>query len=220
MHPVTLFQFTDLSRYRQSETLERKIGQILSTEEDSFPSFLHYRLIRDRIKTYLSRAMDASVLEETVDYLTNIRSSSPFMRSTVPNCLLAIQRIQEMRMPSFSGITFSPGEKVDLAIGGIIVHIVTDATLSWLDANGAQHIGTIKTKLKKGNYPRESAEMSACLLDRAMHVAHPEAIIDPMHCLCFDPFRQRFVSAVNMDRHMERAEEIARMIASRGDLAA
>ena len=70
-------------------------------------------------------------------------------------------------MPSFSGITFSEGEKIDLVVCGIHVHVVTDATLSWLDTDGVEHIGTIKTKF-----------------------------------------------------NMARAEEIARMIASRGDLAA
>ena len=123
-------------------------------------------------------------------------------------------------MPSFLGITFSPGEKVDLSVGGIPINVVTDATLSRLDANGVEHIGTIKTKFKKGNYPRESAEMAACLLAKAMEAAHPTAIVDPLLCLCFDPFRQRFVSAKERDRHLARAEEIAKMIASRGDLAA
>ena len=220
MSRCTVFQLADLARCRQPETLERKIEQILSPKEDSFPSYLHYRLIRDRVKIYLSHAMDASVLEAAVDYLMSFSSPSKFMLSTVPNCLLAIQLIQEMKMPSFAGITFSPGEKVDLSVGGIHVNVVTDATLSRLDANGVEHIGTIKTKFKKGNFPRESAEMAACLLAKAMEAAHPTAIVDPLLCLCFDPFRQRFVPAMNMDRHIARAEEIARMIASRGDLAA
>ena len=123
-------------------------------------------------------------------------------------------------MPSFAGITFSEGEKIDLLINGIHVHVVTDATLSWLDADGVEHVGTIRTKFKKGNFPRESAELAACLLFKALEVAHPKTIVDPLLCLCFDPFRQRFVPALNLDRNMARAEEIARMIASRGDLAA
>lgn len=217
---LTVFQLADLARHRRPETLERKIELILSTKEDSFPSYLHYRLIRDRVKNYLSHAMDASILEDAVVYLESFSSPSEFMRRTVPNCLLAIQLIQEMKMPSFAGITFSAGEKIDLLVGGIHVHVVTDATLSWLDANGVEHIGTIKTKFKKGNYPRESAEMAACLLAKAMEEAHPTAIVDPFHCLCFDPFRKRFVQASNLDRNFSRAEEIARMIASRGDLAA
>ena len=216
----TVFQFADLAKHRRPEMLERKIEQILSAKEDSFPSYLHYRLIRDWVKNYLSHAMDASILEDAVVYLESFSSPSEFMRRTVPNCLLAIQHIQEMKMPPFAGITFSAGEKIDLLVGGVHVHVVTDATLSWLDADGIEHVGTIKTKFKKGNFPRESAEMAACLLVKAEEVAHPKAIIDPLLCLCFDPFRQRFVPAMNMDRNMARAEEIARMIASRGDLAA
>lgn len=220
MVQITVFQFADLARHRRPETLERKIEQILSAKEDSFPSYLHYRLIRDWVKNYFSHAMDASILEDAVVYLKNFSSPSKFMGRTVPNCLLAIKLIQEMKMPSFSGITFSEGEKIDLVVCGIHVHVVTDATLSWLDTDGVEHIGTIKTKFKKGNFPRESAEMAACLLFKAMDVAHPKAIVDPYLCLCFDPFRQQFVPALNMDRNMARAEEIARMIASRGDLAA
>lgn len=217
---LSVFQLADLARLRQPETLERKIEQILSAKEDSFPSYLHYRLIRDWVKNYLSHAMDASILEDAVVYLESFSSPSEFMRGTVPNCLLAIQLIQKMKMPSFVGITFSAGEKIDLVVGGIHVHVVTDATLSWLDADGVEHIGTIKTKFKKGNFPRESGEMAACLLFKAVKEAHPDAIVDPLLCLCFDPFRQRFIPAMNMDRNMARAEEIARMIASRGDLAA
>ena len=219
MFQFTLFQFADLATVRRRETLERKIEKVLSAKEDSFPSFLHYCLIRDRVKAYLSCGLDASILEAALAYLASYSSPNAFMRRTVANCQLAIQQIQGMQMPSFAGITFSPGESVELPIGGILVKVTTEATLSKVDANGIEHIGTVKTKLKKGYYPHESAEMAACLLAKAMVVAHPDAIVDPLFCLCFDPFRQQFVPALNMDRNMARAEEIARMIASRGDLA-
>ena len=64
MLQFTVFQFADLARHRRPEMLERKIEQILSAKEDSFPSYLHYRLIRDWVKNYLSHAMDASILED------------------------------------------------------------------------------------------------------------------------------------------------------------
>ena len=74
MFNFTLFQFADLARHRRPETLERKIEQMLSAKEDSFPSYLHYRLIRDWVKNYFSHAMDASILEDAVVYIENFSS--------------------------------------------------------------------------------------------------------------------------------------------------
>ena len=81
-------------------------------------------------------------------------------------------------------------------------------------------MGAIKVKVKKGQFPREASEMTACLVAQALKAKHPDVIVDPLHCFCFDVFRQRLILASNMSRNLEVAKEIAEIIASMGDRAA
>ena len=147
-------------------------------------------------------------------------TTSEFTKKDKPNCLLAIELMRSMLIPDFKGVSFEKGEKIDLAMGGIVIRVVTDATLSWVDANGIRYIGAIKAKVKKGLFPREASEMTACLVAQALKAKHPDVIVDPLHCFCFDVFRQRLVPASNLSRNLEVAKEIAEIIASMGDLAA
>ena len=218
MVKIPLLSFADLAQVRRSETLERKIERILHGERDSIP--IHYPLIRYGIKRYCFTGFHPDVLDALQTRVADYVPTTEFERGEKTNCLMAIGLALSMPRPAFPNIIFDRGETIDLNIGGIILHVVTDATLSWTDVDGVVHVGAIKTKIKKGNYSRESAEMVACLLEEAMRVMHPDAVVDPQLCLCYDVFRQRLVPAFNLSQNLERAQRVAEMIASRGDLAA
>ena len=214
----SLFSFVDFTQVRRRETLERRIERLLHWERDSIP--IHYPLIRHGIKRYCFTGFNPDVLNVLLTHVTEYVPTSKFEQDEKANCLLAVGLAQSMTRPVFPNVSFEKGETIDLHLGGIIIHAVTDATLSWTDVDGVKHVGAIKAKIKKGNYPREYAEMAASLLAKALMSRHPDDIVEPQLCLCYDVFRQRLVPAHNLSRNLERARRIAEMIASRGDLAA
>ena len=218
MVKFSLFSFVDLTQVRRRETLDRKIERFLREDENPFPP--HYALIRKGISRFCSTGFNPDVLDDMHEHVLTSVTTSEFTLKDKPNCFLAIELMRSMPIPDFKGITFEKGEKIDLSFGGVVLTVVTDATLSWVDSNGHRHIGAIKAKVKKGAFPRESAEMAACLVAQALKARYPDAIVDPIHCYCFDVFRQRLIPASNMSRNLELALEIAEMIASKGDLAA
>lgn len=114
--------------------------------------------------------------------------------------------------------TSSPSTTTPQAHAPITVLMLTRRT--WVDANGNRYMGAIKAKVKKGLFPREASEMTACLVAQALKAKHPDTIVDPLLCYCFDVFRQKLIPASNMLRNLEVAKEIAEIIASMGDLAA
>lgn len=214
----SLFSFVDLTQVRRRETLERRIERLLHGERDSIP--IHYPLIRYGIKRYCFTGFNPDVLNVLLAHVTEYVPTSKFEQDEKANCLLAVGLAQSMTRPVFPNVTFEKGETINLHIGGIIIHVVTDASLLWTDADGVKHVGAIKAKIKKGNYPRDFAEMAASLLAKALMSRHPDAVVEPQLCLCYDVFRQRLVPAHNLSRNLEWARRIAEMIASRGDLAA
>lgn len=218
MFQISFFTFVDLTQIRRLETLERRIERLSHAERDSIP--IHYPLIRSGIKRYCFTGFDPDVLDALRKRVADYVPVTKFEQNEKENCLMAISLAQSMLIPSFPNVSFEKGETIDLQLGGIILHVVTEARLSWTDAKGVLHIGAIKSKIKKSNYSRESAEMAACLLAKAMMVKHPEAIVDPHLCLCYDVFRQRIASASNLSKNLEEAIRIAEKIASREDLAA
>lgn len=213
-----IFTFVDLTQVRRRETLDRRIGRFLREDENPFPP--HYALIRKRISQFCSTGFNPDILDDMHEHVITSVTTSEFTKKDKPNCLLAIELMRSMLIPDFKGVSFEKGEKIDLPIGGIVIRVVTDATLTWVDANGIRYIGAIKAKVKKGLFPREASEMTASLVVQALKAKHPDVIVDPLHCFCFDVFRQRLTPASNMSRNLEIAKEIAEIIASMGDLAA
>ena len=218
MVQIPFYSFVGLTQTKTKETLDRKIDMILRRGEIPFPP--HYALIRSGISRFCSTGFNPDVLDDMHEHVITSVTTSEFTMKDKPNCLLAIELMRSMPIPILKGGSFEKGERIDLPICGICLRVVTDATLSWVDANGNRHIGAIKAKVKKGVFSRESSEMTACLVAEALKVKYPDAIVDPLHCYCFDVFRQRLIPASNMSRNLEVANEIAEMIASRGDLAA
>ena len=218
MYKLNIYSFVDLMRIRKREALERSIDRLLRGDGSPFPP--HYSLIRSGTSKFCFTGFNSDVLDDMREHVLTSVTTSEFTKMDKPNCILAIELMRTMPAPAFSGVSFEKGEKIDLPIGGIVLHVVTDATLSWVDSNGIRHYGAIKAKIKKGNYPRESAEMASCLIAKALKEKHPDAIIDPMSCLCFDVFRQRLVPASNLSRNFEEALQIAAIISSKDDLAA
>ena len=218
MLKIPLFGFVTLTRVRKKETLDRVIERLLSWDGNHFPP--HYALIRKGISRFCSTGFNPDVLDDMREHVLTSVTTSEFTMKDKPNCFLAIELMRSMPIPVFKGITFEKGEKIDLSFGGVVLSVVTDATLSWVDSNGHRNVGAIKAKVKKGAFPRESAEMAACLIAQALKAKYPDAIVDPIHCYCFDVFRQRLIPAGNMSRNLELALKIAEMIASKGDLAA
>lgn len=208
----------DLTRIRKREALERRVDRLFCGDGSPFPP--HYSLIRNGTSKFCFTGFNPVILDDMHKHVLTSVTTSEFTKKDKPNCLLAIELMRTMPIPAFKGVSFEKGEKIDLPIGGIILHVVTDATLSWIDSNGIRHYGAIKAKIKKSNYPRESAEMAACLIAKALKEKHPDAVVEPMLCLCFDVFRQRLVPASNMTRNLEDALRIAEIISSKGDLAA
>ena len=229
MHPVQsgsplimiqfpIFTFVDLTQVRRRETLDRRIGRFLREDENPFPP--HYALIRKGIRKFCSTGFDPAILDDMHEHVITSVTASEFTKKDKPNCLQAIELMRSMLIPDFKGVSFGKGEKIDLHLGGIVIRVVTDATLSWVDANGIRYIGAIKAKVKKSPFPREASEMTSCLVAQALKAKYPDAIVDPLHCFCFDVFRQRLIPTSNMSRNLEVAKEIAERIASMGDLAA
>lgn len=215
---VSLFSFVDLIRFRSRESLERGIGRLMKADEGSIP--IRYYLIRSGIKQFCFTGFAPDVLPALLTRVMEYVPKTKFQQDEKANCMMAVGLAQSMPMPTFPGVSFEEGEAIDLNLGGITLHVVTDATLTWIDANDVKHVGAIKSKIKKRIFPRESAEMAASLLAKAMMEKHPDAIVDPHLCLCYDVFRQRLVPANNLSRNLEDALKIAEMIASRGGLAA
>lgn len=218
MFTIPFYGFVDLTRIHKREALERRIDRLLRGDGSPFPP--HYSLIRNGISKFCFTGFNPDVLDDMYEHIVTSVTTSEFTKKDKPNCLLAIELMRTLPVPAFTGVSFEKGEKIDLPIGGIVLHVVTDATLSRIDSNGIKHYGAIKAKIKKGNYPREYAEMAACLIAKALRIKHPDAIIDPLLCFCFDVFRQRFVPARNLVRNLEVALQIAEIISSKGDLAA
>ena len=218
MFKASVFAFVDLTQVRRKETLERRIERLLHGERDSIP--IHYPLIRPGIKRFCFTGFDPDVLDALHMRVTEYVPTSKFEQDEKANCLLAVGLARSMPRPAFPDVTFEKGETIDLHLAGIIIHVVTDATLLWTDVDGVKHLGAIKVKLRKGNYPREAAEVAACLLAKAMMDRHPDAVVDPQLCLCYDVFRQRLVPARELSQNLIGARRIAEMIASREDLAA
>lgn len=213
-----IFTFVDLTQVRRRETLDRRIGRFLREDENPFPP--HYALIRKGISKFCSTGFDPDILDDMHEHVITSVTASEFTKKDKPNCLLAIELMRSMLIPDFKEVSFEKGEKIDLPLGGIVIHVVTDATLSWVDSHGIRYIGAIKAKVKKGLFPREASEMTACLVAKALKAKHPDSVVDPLLCYCFDVFRQRLVPASNMPRNLQVAKEIAEIIASMGDLAA
>ena len=218
MFKTNIYSFVDLTRIHKHEALERRIDRLLRGDGRPFPP--HYSLIRNGISKFCFTGFDPDVLDDMYEHVITSVTTSEFTKKDKPNCLLAIELMRTLPVPAFTGVSFEKGEKIDLPIGGIVLHVVTDATLLRVDSNGIKHYGAIKAKIKKGNYPREYAEMAACLIAKALRIKYPDAIIDPMLCLCLDVFRQRLVPASNLSRNLEEALRVAEMISSKGDLAA
>lgn len=218
MPQIPFFTFVDLTQVRRRETLDRRIGRFLLEDENPFPP--HYALIRKGISQFCSTGFDPVILDDMHEHVITSVTTSEFTKKDKPNCLLAIELMRSMPIPDFKGISFEKGEKIDLPFGGIVIRVATDATLSWVDANGNRYMGAIKAKVKKGLFPREASEMTACLVAQALKAKHPDTIVDPLLCYCFDVFRQKLIPASNMLRNLEVAKEIAEIIASMGDLAA
>ena len=217
MLKLSIFTFVDLTQVRSQESLNRKIDRLFNGDGNPFPP--HYSLIRKGISQFCFPGFSPDILDNMHEHVMTSTTSSEFTIMDKSNCLLAIELMRTMPVPVLKGITFEKGEKITLPIGGIVLQVVTDATLSWVDTYGNRHLGAIKAKVKKGNFPRELSEMTSCLIAQAMKTKHPDAIIDPIHCYCLDVFRQRFVPANNLLHNLGLALEIAERIASRGDLA-
>ena len=218
MSPLSFFAFVDLTQVRKRESLIRRIEKLLHGDRESIP--IHYYLIRPGIKRFCFTGFDPDVLVDLYTRVSEYVPTTKFEQDEKTNCLLAIRLAQFMPRPALPDVHFDKGETIDLDLLGVHLHVVTDATLSWTDGDGVKHIGAIKTKIRKSNYTRECAQMSACLLAKALSAKYSDAIIDPTLCFCYDVFRQRLVPASNMSRNLEVAQEIAEMIASHGDLAA
>ena len=218
MSPLSFFAFVDLTQVRRRESLIRRIEKLLRGDQESIP--IHYYLIRSGIKRFCFTGFDPDVLVDLYTRVSEYVPTTKFEQDEKTNCLLAIRLAQSMPRPALPDVRFDKGETIDLDLLGVHLHVVTDATLSWTDVDGVKHIGAIKTKIRKSNYTRECAQMSACLLAKALLARYPDAFIDPTLCFCYDVFRQRLVPASNMSQNLEVAQEIAEMIASHGDLAA
>ena len=218
MSGLSFFSFVDLTQIRSRESLSRRIDKLIHGDSDSIP--IHYYLIRSGIKRFCFTGFDPDVLVNLFMRVSEYVPTTKFEQDEKTNCLLAIRLAQTMPGPVLPDVRFDKGETIDLDLLGVHLHVVTDATLSWIDVDGVKHIGAIKVKIRKSNYTRECAQMSACLLAKALMAKHPDAFIDPTLCFCYDVFRQRLVPASNMSRNLEVAREIAEMIASHGDLAA
>jgi hypothetical protein len=218
MFKISLFDFVTLTQVRREETLERRIERLLGGDAESPP--IRYSLIRKRIAEYCFTGFNPEVLDALQKRVEDYVPTTKFQRDEKANCQMAIRLAQTMLRPVFPGISFERGETIDLHLGGVVIHVVTDAVLSWTDSDGVKHVGAIKSKIRKSDYPREYAEMAACLLVKAMRAKHPDAVVNPQRCFCFDVFRQRLVPANNLERNLDDALRVAEMFSPRGDIAA
>lgn len=218
MNNLTFFSFVDLTQVRKQEILERRIERLLHGEEESPP--FHYSLIRPGIRKFCFTGFDPDVLDALFVRVSTHIAIGKYAKNDKANCLLAIGLLKTMLISIPPGISFAKGETMDLPLGGIVLHIATDAILTWVDASGTKHIGAVKAKIRKGNFPRESVEMAASLIAEALKAKYPDAIIDSRMCFCLDVFRQRLVPAVNMSRNLDDAFRVAELISSRKNLAA
>lgn len=218
MRNFSLFPFVDLTRFRSRESLERGLERLLSEDGGSPP--IHYALIRPGVKKYISRGFDQVVLDELHARVSAYEPYSSFTENEKTNSLLAIELMRSMEVPHVKGISFERGVTIVLPFGGIILRIALDAVLIWVDDNGIKHVGSIKAKIKKGTFLRESGEMAACLIAVALKFQYPDAVVDPHLCYCYDLFRQRLIPALNMRANLDLAMRVAEWIASIGDLAA
>lgn len=188
--------------------------------EELDPTFTPYKRIRPGICKFLRDGFDRSVIENTLNHVQMWNPDTKRAKAEKDNSLLALRNILSMPFPSYPGVRFEHRPSYIFKFAGFSLKVSYDAFLSFRDKDGKVHLGAIKTKLKKGGFTNEDAEMTACLLFKSLQQQFPEAIVERNLCLCFNPFTKRMIAANNIESNCAKAFAIALELLGTGDVAA
>lgn len=213
---IYLNTFASLVNKKSEESLLKAIHTIV--EEHDAPFW--YTRIRSGVRSFFAEGLNRSILESLVDKLARVVPMSTFQKNDCENSKQAVAKIMNM---SFSGLQdknlVRPPAK-SIMFHGIELDVNPDALIIWMDAEGRNHVGTIKSKLKKSTFRQEEAVMIACMLKRYLHILFPGDIVEDSLCICYDIFRARFYGPMNYSKNLALAANFAELISITGHHAA
>ena len=219
MSYVSLFSFVELIGIRSEDSRVLKYQKKILDDMD--PVCVAYKRIRPGICKFLRDGFDKNVIQDTMENVVLWVPDSKRSNTEKENSILALQNIMLMSFPDYGSLVVRhrPVSYL-LKIAGITVKVSYDALLSYKGEDGKQHVGAIKTKLKKEGFTYEDAEMSACLLYKSLQRQFPDAVIEKDLCMCLNPFSKRMISAKNIEANYMTAVKVAIKLSGIGDVAA
>ena len=219
MSQLSLFSFVELISIRSEDSRLLKYRKKIL--EDLDPICIPYKRIRPGICKFLRDGFDKDVILGTMEDINLWVPDSKRSKAEKENSLLALRNIILMSFPDYKGLIVRHRPASFLfKIAGITLKVSYDALISYNDKDGKQHVGAIKTKLKKEGFTYEDAEISSCLLFKALQRQFPGAVVEKDMCFCFNPFSMRMIVAKNVEANYLKAMKVAIKLSGVGDVAA
>ena len=219
MSYLSLFSFVELIGIRSEDSRVLKYQKKMLEELD--PVRVPYKRIRPGICKFLRDGFDKSVIQDTMENIALWRPETKRSKTEKENSLLALKNIMLMSFPDYGSLVVKHRpDSYLLKIAGITIKVSYDALISYNDKDGKQHVGAIKTKLKKEGFTYEDAEISSCLLFKALQRQFPGAMVEKDMCFCFNPFSMRMIVAKNVEANYLKAMKVAIKLSGVGDVAA
>lgn len=209
MKKIYLNSFASLVNKKSEGSLVKAIVGIVESSDAPF----WYSRIRPGVRRFFAEGLDGSILESLVIKLDGVVPITTFQKNDCENSKLAIRKMQEMSFERLEGKNLMPATVKSILFHGIELAINPDALLFWMDDKGQNHVGVIKTKLKKSAFRQEEATMIACLLKYYLVTLYPDCIVEDEFCICYDAFRSRFYTAMSYAKNIALAATLAERIA-------